>query len=249
MPRKRRSKPPTAAATARRASTLQVPGEQAEQQRGGMQDGVAGQSAERDVIALSIARGTGPRIPVLHRARDHAHFGMGQQEGVLTAQLVGKPDVVGVAEGDGLSARVAQPQIPRRAHAAIGVARVLQVPHAIGSAGRGGARQVPAAVARAIIDQQQLPVGEPLSAHAVDRLGEPALGVEKDDDRAHRRRGQPTSPASHVSSWRANVSPSQSRTCSRGTWNGSVPRAASPGKFAHAPAKPSSRTSVTVPPS
>src|SRR5205823_13380684 len=111
------------------------------------------------------------------RRVDHPRLRVRRQDGGLLFQLLRQPDIVGVDEGDVVAARAADAQVACRAHAAVLVAGVVQVAYPGGVQGGVAPGDRSAAVGRAIVDQQQLPVGVGLSEYAGDRLVEVALGV------------------------------------------------------------------------
>jgi hypothetical protein len=67
------------------------------------------------------------------------------------------------------------------------VVRVLQIANAAVRLSGELARQRPAAVGGAVVDEEQFPVLEGLRPDARDRLGKKAGGVEEDDDDGNQR--------------------------------------------------------------
>ena len=91
-------------------------------------------------------------------------------------------------EGDEFPSRMLQAQVPRGAHAQIGAARMAKQPDLAWPAGRVAAGDPGAAVLRAVVHEQQLDLRMGLGEHTVDRLGQEALSIEEDDDRADQAR-------------------------------------------------------------
>ena len=75
----------------------------------------------------------------------------------LALEFLRQVDVIGVEEGDGIPTCRCDPEVARRAHAAVHAALVRQHADPLGI-GRGRAsRDDGALVGRAIVDEQQLP--------------------------------------------------------------------------------------------
>ena len=108
---------------------------------------------------------------------------MALQNAELSGQALGPPGIVGVEERDPLPARRPDAGIAGRSGAGVLLADQAQ-PVVAGGAGEGAA-----AVGAAVVDHDQLEVGEGLGEDRADRAGDVRrLVVERDHD-AHRRRG------------------------------------------------------------
>lgn len=123
-----------------------------------------------------------PVKPILAAAIEQACFGEAQHQSKLLLKLVWKPDVVRVKEGQETAAGMANAEVARCSEAAVHVTGMLKVDNLPGVLADILLSDGGAAVCRAVVDKQQLPVGAGLGEHAFDRLGEKCIAVEKRDD-------------------------------------------------------------------
>jgi len=129
-----------------------------------------------------VPRPAVPTLPHYRRAAQHSGCGMRFHHRHLLLELPRQPDVIRIEECDILPSRVTHPEIARRARAEVPMALVLQVsdPALMRVRVLQGDRR--AAVARAVIHQQQLPVGVRLGGYTLDRFAKELLPVEKRND-------------------------------------------------------------------
>ncbi|MEZ5864921.1 MAG: hypothetical protein R3D25_12985 [Geminicoccaceae bacterium] len=131
-----------------------------------------------------------PAVPVQGRPVDHAHLRVVVEQGHLMGEALRQVDVVGIEKGQIATPGGADAQVARGAHAAIRVVWMLEVTDTVGCGCRCGPRRFARIVARAVVDQQQLPIRQRLRANAGDGLIEKGRArVQEDDDDADGRRG------------------------------------------------------------
>ena len=192
---------------------------------------------------ICCRRVAAPAVPQQRATVDHGDVGAHVEESDLLLQLVGFPGVVRIEEADVLAVGVREPEIARRAHAAGLVARMLDVADAVGKTLRVVARDLRAAIRRAVVDEDDLPRRVRLCPHAVDGFGEKAFLVEKDHDARDERLGHQRAKSARRL---AKVGPSQSPTEMRGSWKGSLRAVTQPSSVVHARSNPADAASLAV---
>ena len=126
----------------------------------GRDDPVVDLDRGADMIGVEPAALLLPAVPALVAALDHVDLRPTGQNSDVAGETLRQVDVVGIQKRDVGAACRSEAQIATGAHAEIGVAGVLEVAHARRMPGGKATRDRGAAVARAIIDQQQLPIAD-----------------------------------------------------------------------------------------
>lgn len=126
-------------------------------------------------------------IPEKHASEGHLHA-MSLEIGDLRAELKREKKIIGVEICDVLAVRARKAEIAGRAHSMILAIRMSKIANLRGHPRRGHPCYFGALVGRAIVDEEEFPVGVVLRENAIDRLLQERLLVQENDDDAHQRR-------------------------------------------------------------
>jgi hypothetical protein len=107
---------------------------------------------------------------------------MAAQDPYLVVERFSDEGIIGIDERHELTARIRETKIASRAHAEVGVPGVLDITNSLRIPFHVTSRDLGAAVARAVVDQDELPVHQGLREHAPDGLLEERGGILEDDD-------------------------------------------------------------------
>ena len=139
-----------------------------------------------EVMRLYIVQrpraGVLPAPPVLGLSVDHIRVRMRQGERNTALEPFRQPDIVAIEKGHPLAASCADPEIARRTGTAVDVPWMLQIADARAVALSVALGDIRAAVARPVVDQQQLPIVKGLGVDAGHRFSKESLLVEEDND-------------------------------------------------------------------